>query len=91
MPRCSAAEVSFAIRNGIVLGGPAMGQAAAMGLALTAERVRNTRPYARRATLRGAANALKNASPGHAGIATAVGRVMAAYEPPPANWTRTAA
>ncbi len=75
----SAAEVSYAIRNGVVRGGPAIGQAAAIGLALTAGRVRGTRPYARRATLRGAANALLNVSPTHASLGWAVGRVMAAY------------
>jgi methylthioribose-1-phosphate isomerase len=75
----SAAEVTYAIRNGVVVGGPALGQAAAVGLALTGERVRETRPYARRATLRGAANALINVSPTHASIRWAVERVMAAY------------
>jgi methylthioribose-1-phosphate isomerase len=75
----SAAEASYAIRNGVVLGGPAMGQAAAYGLALTAARVRNTRPYARRATLRGAANALVNAAAGFASVKAAVDRSMAAY------------
>lgn len=75
----TAAEVAQAIRNGVVLGGPAIGQAAAMGLAFTAERVRGTRPYARRATLRGAANALTNVSPTHASLGWAVERVMAAY------------
>jgi methylthioribose-1-phosphate isomerase len=75
----SAAEVAWAIRNQVVLGGPAIGQAAAVGLALTADRVRTTRPYARRATLRGAANALINAAPTHASARWAVDRVMAAY------------
>ena len=78
-PAVSAAEVAFAIRNGAVQGGPTIGQAAALGLALTAERVRATRPYARRATLRGAANALINVSPTHASLGWAVKRVMAAY------------
>jgi methylthioribose-1-phosphate isomerase len=75
----SAAEVTYAIRNGVVLGGPAAGQAAALGLALTAFRVRTTRPYARRATFRGAANALRNAAPSNGAVASAVTRVMAAY------------
>jgi methylthioribose-1-phosphate isomerase len=75
----SAAEVTYAIRNGVVHGGPAIAQAAAMGLALTAERVAGTRPYARRATLRGAANALTNVSRTHASVGWAVGRVMEAY------------
>ncbi len=76
----SAAEVTYAIRSGVVLGGPAIGQAAAIGLALTADRVRETRPYARRATLRGAANALRNVAPTHASLGWAVGRVMDAYQ-----------
>jgi methylthioribose-1-phosphate isomerase len=75
----SAATVAWAIRNGVVVGGPAMGQAAAVGLALTADRVSGTRPYARRATLRGAANGLLNVSPTHASMTWAVTRVMAAY------------
>ena len=76
----SAAEVSWAIRNEVVQGGPAIGQAAAVGLALTAGRVSTTRPYARRATLRGAANALVNTDPTHASIRWAVDRVMRAYQ-----------
>ena len=75
----SAAEVVYAIRDGVVNGGPAMGQAAAIGLALTAQRVGETRPFARRATLRGAANALINVSPTHASLGWAVERVMGAY------------
>ena len=78
-PAVSAAEVAYAIRNGVVQGGPTLGQAAAIGLAFTAERVRTTRPYARRATLRGAANALVNVSPTYASLGWAVARVMAAY------------
>jgi methylthioribose-1-phosphate isomerase len=76
----SAAEVVWAIRNGVVNGGPAIGQAGALGLALSAERVRTSRPFARRATLRGAASALRNASPTHASLSWAVGRVMGVYE-----------
>lgn len=75
----SAATVVWAIRHGVVEGGPAMGQAAAIGLALSADRVIGTRPYARRATLRGAANAMTNLSPTHASLGWAVGRVMDAY------------
>jgi methylthioribose-1-phosphate isomerase len=76
----SAAEVVWAIRNGIVNGGPAIGQAGGLGLALSAERVRASRPFARRATLRGAATALRNAAPTHASLGWAVGRVMSVYE-----------
>ena len=76
----TAAEVTWAIRNGIVVGGPAAGQAAAVGMALTAARVRATRPYARRATFRGAANAIRNAAPSNGAVENAVARVMAAYD-----------
>ncbi len=76
----SAAEVTWAIRHDVVVGGPAIAQAAVAGIALTADRIRHSRPYARRATLRGAANALMNASPTHAALRNAVERAMAAYE-----------
>jgi hypothetical protein len=66
----SAAEVTYAIRNGTLLGGPAAGQAAALGMALTAARVHATKPYARRATFRGAANAMRNAAPASARSST---------------------
>jgi methylthioribose-1-phosphate isomerase len=75
----TAADVTFAIRNGVIVGGPAAGQAAAIGMGLTAARVRATRPYARRATFRGAANAMRNAAPSNGAVATAMDRVMAAY------------
>jgi methylthioribose-1-phosphate isomerase len=75
----SAAEVTYAIRNGTLLGGPAAGQAAAIGMALTAARVRATKPYARRATFRGAANAMRNAAPASGSVDAAMTRVMAAY------------
>ena len=79
-PCDSAAAVAHAIRQMIVRGAPAIGQAAAIGLALTAYRVRNTKPYARRATMRGAANALINARPTAVNLRWAVDRVMARYE-----------
>jgi eIF-2B alpha/beta/delta-like uncharacterized protein len=75
----SAAEVTYAIRNGTLLGGPAAGQAAALGMALTAARVHATKPYARRATFRGAANAMRNAAPASGSVDAAMTRVMAAY------------
>jgi methylthioribose-1-phosphate isomerase len=78
-PATSAGEVCWAIRDEVVQGGPAIGQAAAFGLALTAERVAGSKNYARRATLRGAANALINASLTHASIPWAVDRLMAVY------------
>ncbi|MGP1673838.1 MAG: S-methyl-5-thioribose-1-phosphate isomerase [Candidatus Limnocylindrales bacterium] len=75
----SAAEAAYAIREMIVRGAPAIGQVAAIGLAMTAAKARSTRPYARRATLRGAANALMNARPTAVNLRWAVERVMAAY------------
>ena len=76
----SAAEVAFAIREMIIRGAPAIGQAAAIGMALTAAKVRSTKPYARRATLRGAASGLIQARPTAVNLRWAVERVMAAYE-----------
>ena len=75
----SAASVAFAIRQMIVRGAPAIGQAAALGLALTAHKLRASKPYARRATLRGASNALINARPTAVNLRWAVDRVMARY------------
>jgi hypothetical protein len=48
----SAADVAYAIRDMIIRGAPAIGQVAAIGLALSAARLRTTKPYARRASLR---------------------------------------
>ena len=76
----SAAEVSYAIKEMIIRGAPAIGQAAAIGLALTGNKNRDATPYARRATLRGAANLLRNARPTAANLRWAVDRVMAAVD-----------
>ena len=76
----SAAAVAHAIRQMIIRGAPAIGQAAAIGLALTAYKIRDIKPYARRATLRGASNALINARPTAVNLKWAVDRVMARYE-----------
>ena len=64
----------------IVRGAPAIGQVAAIGLALSADRMRDSMPYARRATLRGGANALINARPTAINLRWAVDRMMARYE-----------
>ena len=64
----------------IVRGAPAIGQVAAIGIALTADVNRGTRPYARRATLRAAANVLRNSRPTAVNLRWAVDRVMAVYE-----------
>ncbi len=68
------------MRTMIVRGAPALGQVAAIGLALSAERVRESRPYARRATLRGGANALVQSRPTAVNVRWAVDRMMARYE-----------
>jgi methylthioribose-1-phosphate isomerase len=79
-PAKSAAQAAYAIREMIVRGAPAIGQVAAIGMALTGRMNRHTKPYARRATLRGAANALRNSRPTAVNLRWAVDRVMAAYE-----------
>jgi methylthioribose-1-phosphate isomerase len=76
----SASEAAFAIREMIVRGAPAIGQVGAIGLTLTADKARTTGPYARRATLRGAAKTLIGARPTAVNLRWAVERVMAAYE-----------
>jgi methylthioribose-1-phosphate isomerase len=75
----SAGEVSYAIREMIVRGAPALGQVAAIGLAMSAEHQRDGRPYARKATIRGSANALINARPTAVNVRWAVERVLARY------------
>ncbi len=78
-PCRSAGEVAFAIREMIVRGAPAIGQVAAIGLAMSAESQAEGRPYARKATLRGGANALINARPTAINLRWAVERVLARY------------
>lgn len=76
----SATEAAEAIRQMVVRGAPAIGQVAAIGLALTARRMATARPYARRATIRGAANALRNARPTAVNLGWAVERMLRRYE-----------
>ena len=76
----SAAEVTKAIRDMSIRGAPAIGQVAAIGLALTAGKVRAARPYARRATLRGASAGLIHARPTAVNLHWAVRRLMDRYE-----------
>lgn len=75
-----AAEAAFAIREGLVRGAPVARQVAAVGLALTAHRHRTTRPYARRAQIRGSANGIRAARPALGGVADATERMLAALE-----------
>jgi len=75
----SAGDVAQAIREMVVRGAPALGQVAAAGLALAAGRAANTKPYARRAILRGSSNALVNARPTAVSVRWAVNRMLARY------------
>ena len=76
----SAPEAIFAIREMIVRGAPAIGQVAAIGLALTAARATDSLPFARRATIRGAATGLIAARPTAVNLRWAVDRLMARYD-----------
>ena len=76
----NAPEAAAAIRQMIVRGAPAIGQVAAIGLALSAARAADSLPYARRAILRGAAAALRSARPTAVNLGWAVDRMMARYE-----------
>jgi methylthioribose-1-phosphate isomerase len=64
----------------VVRGAPALGQVAALALAIAAERNRAMVPHARSANLRGAANALANARPTAVNVRWAVDRMMARHE-----------
>ncbi len=75
----NATEAAQAIREMVVRGAPAIGQVAAIGLALTARRMATARPYARRATIRGSANALRNARPTAVNLGWAVDRMLRRY------------
>jgi methylthioribose-1-phosphate isomerase len=76
----NAPEAATAIRQMVVRGAPAIGQVAAIGLALSAERANDTQPYARRAILRGGAAALRAARPTAVNLGWAVDRMMAQFE-----------
>jgi methylthioribose-1-phosphate isomerase len=76
----SAGEVAYSIREMVVRGAPAIGQVAAIGMAMSAERMRDGRPYARRATLRGGANALVQSRPTAVNLRWAIDRMMARFE-----------
>ncbi|MFL5723270.1 MAG: S-methyl-5-thioribose-1-phosphate isomerase [Chloroflexota bacterium] len=78
-PVRSAGETAWAIREMVVRGAPAIGQVAAIGLVMSAENQRDGRPYARKATIRGSANALINARPTAINLRWAVERVLARY------------
>ncbi len=76
----SGAEVAGLIREGAVGPGPVLGPLAAYAMALSADRNIASRPFVRSATLRGTANALRNARPNSAALDLALTRVAAAWE-----------
>ncbi len=75
-----AADGVLAIREMVVRGAPAIGQVAAISLALTANRVRDLQPFGRRASLRGSANALREARPTGADAGWAIDRMLDRFE-----------
>ncbi|MEA2607630.1 MAG: methylthioribose-phosphate isomerase [Chloroflexota bacterium] len=76
----NAPEAASAIRQMVVRGAPAIGQVAAIGLALSAERSKDAQPHARRAILKGGAAALRAARPTAVNLDWAVDRMMARYD-----------
>ena len=75
----NAPEAAAAIRQMIVRGAPAIGQVAAIGMALSGRRAVDSLPYARRAILRASALALRSARPTAVNLGWAVDRMMARY------------
>lgn len=76
----SGAEVAGLIREGAIGPGPVLGPLAAHAMALAADRNVASRPFVRSATLRGTANALRNARLDSAAIEVAMARVTVAWE-----------
>jgi methylthioribose-1-phosphate isomerase len=74
-----APEGARAIRDMVVRGAPAIGQVAAIALALTGRAARLAQPHARRAILENAAGTLRNARPTAINLRRAVDRVYARY------------
>ncbi len=72
-----AADAVTAIGEGAITGGAVQAQLAAVTLALVAGRARSSRAFARRATIRGAASALRQARPGSAAMGLALDRMLA--------------
>ncbi len=76
----NANEAARAIHDMVVRGAPAIGQVAAIGLALTANRAAKAQPHARRSVLEGAAKTLRTSRPTAVNLGWAVDRLMARYE-----------
>jgi methylthioribose-1-phosphate isomerase len=76
----STVDLVTAINDGALIGSAVQAQVAAVTLALVAGRSILSRPFARRATIRGAANALRLNRPGSAALVLAVDRQVALLE-----------
>ncbi len=72
-----AADGVIAINDGAIIGSAVQAQVAAVTLAIIASRARASRPFARRATIRGAGNAFRLCRSGSAAMAAAVDRMLA--------------
>jgi methylthioribose-1-phosphate isomerase len=75
-----AADAVTAMNDGAITGGAVQAQLAAVTLALVAGRSISSRGFARRATLRGAGNALRQTRPGSAAVGQALDRMLALLE-----------
>ena len=73
----NAADAVGCITDGVIHGSAVQGQLAALTLAIVASRNRESRPFARKATIRGAANAFRLTRPASAAIALATDRMLA--------------
>jgi methylthioribose-1-phosphate isomerase len=76
----SPGDVVRALHDMVVRGAPAMGQVAAIGLAIAAGELRDAAPAVRKATLIGTVTALRNARPTAINVRWALDRCMAAVE-----------
>jgi len=80
VPVRDAHDAAEAIRDMVVRGAPAIGQVAAIGLALQARKTRDAQPRVRRSILLGAAEALRAARPTAVNLGWAADRLLARYE-----------
>ena len=76
----TGAEVAACIRDRLVRGGPVLGQVAAYGLLVAAERTRGSSEFIRAATLHGTINALRSSRPTSRAMEAALDRMLAAWQ-----------
>ena len=76
----TGADVAWSIREMVIRGAPAIGQAAAYGMALTAGRAVDLKPTVRRATLRATGTSMRSARPTAVNLGWAVDRMLATME-----------